>query len=167
MWIFLSVLVQAQTSSKKTEKPLNSFAEAAVSSRISQDQQFDWSKVSPIEFLDILKKRLRYGSFFTVWTAPPAGWMKEADVEQLMKLIKSKDPAGHVITSRESHLPSKHSTVGRQAMFLIEGFRKGSYPPFMSSEDYKGNPSEFKKWWSKRHATVDAPAKDSFNRTRK
>lgn len=153
MWIFLSVLAQAQTSPKKTEKPRTKFAGATLSSRISQDQDFDWSKVTPIEFLDILKTRLKPGAFFTVWNAPPAGWIKETDVEQLMKLIKSKEPAGHVITSIWSQLPSKNSTVGRQDMFLIEGFRKGSYPPSMSSEGYKGNPSEYRKWWSKRQAT--------------
>jgi hypothetical protein len=151
MWIPLSVIAQAQAPDK-TEESAGGSAAGAVISRISQDGQFDWSKVSPVEFLGILKTRLGPVPIFTVWNEPPPGWIKEADVELLMGLIKSREPAGHVVMSRGSYLPTKRSTVGAQAMYLINGFRRERYPTSLSSDDFRGNPSEYRKWWKKRRA---------------
>jgi hypothetical protein len=141
----LSGLLHAQIPSKKTESP-----SGLPDSSIPKEYLFDWSKVSPVEFLDLLKTRLGVSPYVTVWNSPPPGWIKEADVEQLMRLIKSKEPAGHVVMAKCSQVPTKNSTVGAQAMFLIEGFRRGSYAPSISSESFRGIPSEYRKWWSKR-----------------
>lgn len=159
--LILNLLVLAQMPFEKTKLPSKISAEVSSNNYISQDEQLDWSKVSPIEFLQILQERdrLRPVPMFTVWSEPPSGWIKEAHVEALLRLVKSKKPAAHVLMATSSHLPSKNSTVGVQAMYLIEGFRKGRYPTSLSSEDFKGNPGEYRKWWSRARSAGTAPSK--------
>jgi hypothetical protein len=157
--LILNLFVLAQMSSEKTKLHSKISAEVASSSHISEDEQLDWSKVSPIEFLEILQERHRLGPvpMFTVWSEPPSGWIKETHVGALLRLVKSKKPAAHVVMATSSRLPSKNSTVGVQAMYLIEGFRKGRYPTSLSSEDFKGNPAEYRKWWSRARSVGTAP----------
>jgi hypothetical protein len=111
-------------------------------------ETFDWSKISPLDFLNILKNRSK--SWVTIWENPPDGWITTNDINKLMKLVDSKEPAAPVVSAVSSYLPFKEkSTVGNEAMFLIEGYRQKRYPPTLCSVYYfKGNPEEFKKWWS-------------------
>ena len=106
----------------------------------------DWSKIDPIGFIAILKEHK--DGWITVGQAP-IGWIKKHHVEQLMTLIDSKDPAVPVVSIISSYLPFKErSTVGNEAMFLIEGFRKGRYPPGLCSVyGFKGDPEEYKRWY--------------------
>lgn len=165
--LILSMPVLAQTPSEKTKTSPRMSAEEASNNHISPDEQFDWSKVSPIEFLELLQERERLGPvpIFTVWSAPPSGWIKEAHVEALLRLVNAKKPAAQVVMAISSHLPSKNSTVGVQAMFLIEGFRTGRYPPSLSSEGFKGEPAEYRKWWSRARSTGQAPSNKRLQST--
>lgn len=108
--------------------------------------QIDWARINPLTFLEMLKTQR-----ITVWNNPPSGWIKEEQVAKLMELIDSQVPAEPVCSSLSSYIPDSKSTVGNEAMFLIEGFRKGSYPPELCSVYYfKGNPELYKKWWVER-----------------
>ena len=53
--IVLSVLVLAQTPAKKTERVPKRPANVAGSNRVLPDAKLDWSKISPIEFLELLQ----------------------------------------------------------------------------------------------------------------
>jgi hypothetical protein len=161
--LILNLLVLAQMPSEKTKLPSVISAEVTGRNYVLQDQDIDWSKVSPIEFLELLQEQDRLGPIpiFSVWSEPPSGWIKEAHVEVLLRLVNSKKPAAHVVKAISSHLPTKNSTVGVQAMYLIEGFRKGHYPTLLSSEDFKGNPSEYRKWWRRVRSAGTAPSNKS------
>ncbi len=107
----------------------------------------NWSKVNPIDFLNILKKHP--DKPFTIENYPPQGWIKGEHVNKLIELIDSQEPAASVVSIISSYYPfNQTSTVGNEAMFLIEGFKAGQYPPTLCSTYYfKGDPEEYRKWW--------------------
>lgn len=108
----------------------------------------DWEKIGPIAFLEMLKSDLQTFPYFIIWNRPPCGWVKEQHVEKLILLVQSQELANSVISSVSSYRPSTKSTVGNQAMFLIEGFRKGCYPPGQLSPGYQESEvKEMQKWW--------------------
>ncbi len=131
----------------------------------------DRTKTGPLEFLKFLRnKNLSCLVLDDSLLKYPAGsWIKAKDVDSLMKLIESTEP---VIPVYENYcmdnIYSVYSTLGREALFLIEGFRSGKYPPFHASilfpnEAYnkfetrpikpgtyppeKNKISETKRWW--------------------
>lgn len=112
----------------------------------------DFSKTDPLAFLDILKN---HPEAYTTMPSTIAGlrdWVREEHVAQLMQLIDSQEPAAIVRSPTSSQIPLKSdaSTVGEQAMFLIEGFKKGSYPPVPTSLGYfEYDPDEYREWWRK------------------
>jgi hypothetical protein len=113
--------------------------------------QSDWSKTDPLALLNILKKHPE--STLMVLEAP-RDWIKEEHVRQLMQLIDSQEPAAPVVSIVSSYYPNNKSTVGTEAMFLIEGFRIGHYPPSTCSlhyfKDINNSRNELRKWWSER-----------------
>jgi hypothetical protein len=67
----------------------------------------------------------------------PDDWITLQDAVLLMKEIDSKDPAAPVVSPLSSYWPiSETSTVGNEALFLLEGYRTGKYPPALSSLYY-------------------------------
>ncbi|MFA5221986.1 MAG: hypothetical protein WC391_06850 [Methanoregula sp.] len=79
----------------------------------------------------------------------PAGWITRQDAEQLMQSIDSVEPAAPVVSPLSSYWPfNKTSTVGNEAMFLLEGYRIGRYPPGLCSLQYfHPNRTEMRVWW--------------------
>lgn len=110
-------------------------------------KQTNWSKIDPITFLNILKKHPE--NPYTIANPAPQDWIKEKHIKKLILLINSKIPASPVVSVISSYYPfNQTSTIGNEAMFLIEGFKTGHYPPSLCSTYYfKGNPDEYKKWW--------------------
>jgi hypothetical protein len=129
---------------------LNCFAEEPKQNAVKENGfsagAIDLTKTNPLGLISILKERKQ--GWITVGQAPK-GWIKKEDVEQLMKLIDSREPCASVVQDISSWLPFEvKSTVGNEVMFLIAGFRKGRYPPELCSvHGFKGNPDEYKKWW--------------------
>lgn len=80
----------------------------------------------------------------------PDGWITFHDAELLMQEIDSTEPAAPVVSPISSYWPfNQTSTVGNEAMFLLEGYRTGTYPPSLCSLYYfRPNSSAMKKWWS-------------------
>jgi len=106
-----------------------------------------WDKVTPMEFINILKVKKQ--GFVTVGQAPKS-WIKYEDVKQLMELIDSQEPVVPVVAIISSYLPGpgRMSTLGNEAMFLIEGYRNDRYPcGICSIYGFKGNPADYRKWW--------------------
>ena len=101
---------------------------------------------TPIEYLDEL--RAHPGKPVMVLPASD-GWITLRDAEQLMQLIDSEEPAAPVVSPLSSYLPiNETSTVGNEAMFLLEGYRIGHYPPALSSVYYfMSNRTEMRAWW--------------------
>ena len=80
----------------------------------------------------------------------PKEWIKKEHVEVLITLVESEEPAVPVVSFISSYLPvDKSSSVGNEAMFLIEGFKQKRYPPGICSVyGFKGSPEEYKKWYN-------------------
>jgi len=140
--------------------PAGAVLTAQESKFVEASKEIKWSKSGPMDFLDILKKN-KY-SIVVVDTSdkPPRDWINREDVARLMQVIESVEPAAPVISKDSPYLPSEGSTVGNEAMFLIEGFRKKSYPPLSASVYYfKPEVNQYKLWWLKMamEAEVNSP----------
>lgn len=79
----------------------------------------------------------------------PDNWITHADVQQLMQEIDSTEPAAPVVSPISSYWPfNQTSTAGNEALFLIEGYRAGKYPPALCSLYYfQPNMTEVRSWW--------------------
>jgi hypothetical protein len=80
----------------------------------------------------------------------PDGWITLHDAELLMQEIDSDEPAAPVVLPISSYWPfNETSTVGNEALFLLEGYRTGKYPPALCSLYYfKPNRIEVRSWWN-------------------
>lgn len=114
--------------------------------------RIDWSQTDPVAFLDLLVEHP--GATFSVTAPPPADWISASDVEVLMQRIDSDKPAALVCSAASSYAPrGETSTEGREALFLIEGLREGTYPPRLCSVHYfYPDRDEYRTWWAERRA---------------
>jgi hypothetical protein len=80
----------------------------------------------------------------------PDGWITLRDAELLMQEIDSDEPAAPVVSPISSYWPfHQTSTVGNEALFLLEGYRAGTYPPVLCSLYYfTPNRTEVRSWWN-------------------
>jgi len=114
---------------------------------------FDWQHHGPLEFLLALQRgaeRAQASGGFPFYTVHGShrGWLLESDLPQLVNLIDSPTPCLAVVSSNSSVLPSSLSTVGVEAIFLIEGYRTGRYPPAITSAHRQGDAAEIRQWWA-------------------
>lgn len=93
-------------------------------------------QLKPMQFLDLLKQHLP-DDFVAVEKAP-INWVTRKDVDQLMALVDSKEPCAGVVYNKSAIMPHKNvrSTVGIEALMMIEGYRKKEYPAYNSSLEY-------------------------------
>lgn len=111
--------------------------------------QLDYVEQGPLDLLDILR------SWPTpVWLAPmmPPGWIEESDVPALIALLDSEEPCANVQSMLSSFIDTTRSTVGREAAYLIAGFRHDHYPPGLNSTRYDLDADEIRRWWKQREA---------------
>jgi hypothetical protein len=80
----------------------------------------------------------------------PDTWITPHDAELLMLEIDSNAPAAPVVSPISSYWPfNQTSTVGNEALFLLEGYRTGKYPPALCSLYYfHPDRSEMRSWWN-------------------
>ena len=80
----------------------------------------------------------------------PDDWITLHDVALLMQEIDSPEPAAPVVSPISSYWPfNQTSTVGNEALFLIEGYRTGKYPPALCSLYYfKPDRTGVRSWWN-------------------
>lgn len=111
---------------------------------------FKFKSHSPIVFIHYLELKHREkeagaaGSWVTI-RAVPDSWIKEAHLSRLAALLDSREPCASVMAAESSRHPRGGSTVGREAAFLMDGFRKDRYPPAVTSESV--DVSNVKAWW--------------------
>jgi hypothetical protein len=88
----------------------------------------DPQKITPIQFLQFLKN-----PYFTCaiidYSKRLNNWIKDEHLKELIALLKSKDPAIPVYESYNCDCQQYTSSVGTEALFLLEGYREGFYPP--------------------------------------
>lgn len=80
----------------------------------------------------------------------PDDWITLQDAAMLMQEIDAQEPAASVVSPLSSYWPfNQSSTVGNEALFLLEGYRTGRYPPALCSLYYfKPNRTEVQLWWN-------------------
>ena len=81
---------------------------------------------SPRAFLAAL---VRTPSDYVTVEEAPATWLNKESVKPLMEKLRSTTPCAAVIHEYSSRSVYHRSTEGREALFMIEGYLIGSYPP--------------------------------------
>ena len=111
---------------------------------------FDYMRQGPLELLDLLRNCENIN-----WLSPfmSFGWVKESDLPALIELLDSAEPCANVYSILSSHIDDSRSTVGNEAAYLIEGFRKDRYPPRLHSTVPVCDIDEIKAWWERRSGT--------------
>ena len=104
--------------------------------------EVDYSITSPVELLELLTKE-KYGIYSPM--SVPKDWITEDDVRELVKFVDSKKICASVVSPLSSYLPTGESTVGNEAIFLIEGFLQERYPPSLHSEVFEKKNTEWYK----------------------
>lgn len=102
---------------------------------------------TPVDFLKDLRARPHQP---VMVLDVPEGWITARDAELLMQEIDSTEPAAPVVSPLSSYWPSNQtSTVGNEALFLLEGYRTGRYPPALCSLYYfKTDSTAARVWWN-------------------
>lgn len=102
---------------------------------------------SPMDFLNDL--RIHPKQAVMVLDVPDS-WISLEDANLLIQIIDSDEPAAPVISLLSSFWPvNQTSTVGNEALFLLNGYRTGLYPPSLCSLNDNGyNKTEMRSWWN-------------------
>ena len=117
----------------------------------TQVQETDWNEVDPLAFLDALVAKAQVENFVVVGIFTTHGWINASHVPPLLERCSSTRPAAHVVASKSSILPfGRHSAEGVQALYLLEGYRTGQYPPTLSSYRFEPDEDAFREWWANR-----------------
>jgi len=141
IFVFVGVLSSEETMD--LQKQTDDVVDFVEIDKILRSSGFDFNLYSPEEFLEFLKKgaQLPFHSgmppFYWMVNNPPDNWIKPEHIPELIKLINSQEPCSTIMTSISSTFPTKLSTIGDEAMCMIEGFLEKRYPPWaFSSSDY-------------------------------
>lgn len=79
---------------------------------------------------------------------PVTCWIRREDIPYLVGRLDSRTPSLSVALRISSRIRTD-STEGDEALFLIEGFRAGRYPPSIASEPTEQSQrEEVKRWWA-------------------
>ncbi|MEM7202069.1 MAG: hypothetical protein AAF628_17510 [Planctomycetota bacterium] len=129
---------------------------------VQAEPRLDWAEIGPLEYLALLQERqtgvgrslelngapVTLPPFVTIWEPPPEGWLAPRHVDALLAVAASTEPCAGTVSSLSSVLPRESSSVGREALFLVEGYRRGRYPPALSSVDaIVPSLGETRAWW--------------------
>jgi hypothetical protein len=91
--------------------------------------------ITPVEFLKALKMERSPTDQF-LFRDPIKGWITRKDIPGLLALVDSKEPCASVALKSSTTVNTQGSTLGQEALFLLDGYRKGVYPPAPNSGGY-------------------------------
>jgi hypothetical protein len=97
----------------------------AVASARECEERFDFQRGTPTDFLHFLRSA---ESPFPVFRSH-GNWVRTSDIPALLEQTESTEACALVVQAHLSFAPLTRSTVGQQAWFLLQGLRKGEYPP--------------------------------------
>jgi hypothetical protein len=99
------------------------------------DDVTDLWGISPVEFLKSLKME-RSTTDEYIFREPVKHWISRRDLPGLLALADSQEPCASVALETSSVRNLRGSTMGQEALFLLEGYRTGAYPPAPNSVVY-------------------------------
>lgn len=118
----------------------------------------NFESITVCEYLKLLKlKEIRPHqiNILTTGNVADTTWIKEEDLEKLVKLSNSRIPAHCVMQAISSQLPFKnHATIGGIAIELINCYRFNQPYPIALTSCHKNIPAEREEillWWEKRN----------------
>jgi hypothetical protein len=94
----------------------------------------DLRGMTPVDFLNFLRES--EPSDKCTFRKPIKNWISKKDLPGLLSLIDSQEPCASVALMDSSSWNTEGSTVGQEALSMIEGYRKGEYPPALNSGGY-------------------------------
>ena len=105
--------------------------------------------LTPLQFLDVLRERRDTPRGVRVWNIPP-DWVRRDDVPALLALARSEEVVAVTCSVVAAHAPppDARSTLDREAMRLIEGYRRGLFPTGCSNLAPPADPDELERWWA-------------------
>ena len=86
-------------------------------------------QITPVQFLESLKATAKADVFQYSLEKQVKNWVSKQDVPALLALVDSDEPCSSVALTCSNYYYNRTSTVGREAVFMLEGYRKGVYPP--------------------------------------
>ena len=143
--IILALILSSSIIGCATRLVQQQSSNTSINEEFSPTDPFKWENLTPIEFLNYLKER--QGTLLTIWEPAPRDWIKKEHIPKLMELIESNTPCAHTVAAISSCLPPPKSTIGDEAIFLIDGFIEGRYPPGLYSKGKSKQKIESIKEW--------------------
>jgi hypothetical protein len=120
-----------------------------------QNKSFDFpafSKMMPLQFLNILKTNKNDFMFITVKDTFPDNWVTISDIDTLIKLLKSKDTCMCVVGVYSSYLPFReNANLGGYAIEFIKSYKEKKRLNFALWACPKTNEKEadaLMEWWT-------------------
>ena len=106
----------------------------------------DLSKIKPLDFLSALKAA-RLSTPEVLIQGKIKNWITKNDLPALLALTDSTEPCASVALISSSVYNGEGSTVGQEALYMIEGCRAGAYPPALNSGGFTGeSKKELVEW---------------------
>jgi hypothetical protein len=122
-------------------------------------EKFDFQNQGPVEFLDFLRTA---GSPY-VLTHSHGDWLRRGDIALLLPLADSKEPCARIVTSTPGYVPIERSTVGNEALFLLDAIRRGVFPASIYSPNHDSKRrAEILNWARQQIPQHQAPAADKI-----
>ena len=95
-------------------------------------EQFDFQRSGPVAFLNFLRTAT---TPFSV-AGLHKGWLQPSDIPELLTHVASTEPCAMVVMGSASYVPLERSTIGQEALYLLDGLRTGTFPPTLHSHAY-------------------------------
>jgi hypothetical protein len=113
------------------------------------EETSDFCNQDPVRFLEMLKVMNVSQSQCPTFTVmmPCSNWPRKEHIPALIELLDSNEPCANVNAAISSIYDCKPSTIGKEAAYLIEGYREGRYPPGLNSGRANIDKEELKHWW--------------------
>lgn len=108
-------------------------------------EQFDFQHNGPVAFLAFLRTAK---TPFSV-AGLHKGWLQPNDIPALLEHVSSTEPCALVVMGSASYVPLERSTIGVEALFLLDGLRTGTFPPTLHSHAYDPKSREQIRRWAR------------------
>ena len=116
-----------------------------VLASMPSDAREAWRELHPLQLLELLQRHP--GTFLSVGNDAERGFVHPEDLEPLMARLDDETPCAAVLQLVSAHVPSRRSTLGREAALLVMAFRQGYYPVVPASDLATLRLEELRAWW--------------------
>ena len=134
---------------------MTAYGQTEKDNQLSTSNFINLNDLTVFQFIEMLKMdnvNSKGLNILTIGMQTPKNWVTEKDIDSLITLINSTDPAKCVMQSISSYLPvNDSSTIGGQVMDIIESYKdKKQYPTVLTScaKTDKNRIEIIMQWWA-------------------